>query len=568
MRTYRLVLLVLLVVTMACDGAPSTPSALPTVPTAMPAPTRVPTVATPTASATPAATIPTHVPTAATPTASVTPAPTVPTASVAPSPSPMSAYPPVVGPEPSYRVAAFYYPWYRAPETDARWVHWERPEFHPPLDISSDYYPVLGSYSSVDPKVVAQHCAWLREAGVGVIITSWWGQGSNEDQAVPVLLDVGQRYGIRVAFCIEPYRGRTADRLVDDVRYIYSRYGDHPAFFRSTASSRWSPDGRPKGLFFVWSIGLPGHDGPAVEAGYWREAVDAIHALPDGGLVIASTTKGDWVDGGHFDGLYNYATLKLGDGGFSWGRGLPPEAWYVPSVLPGFSARRVGYPEDLYVPRRDGDTYDGQWKEALDAGLEPALVTITSFNEWHEGTQIEPAAVGVTNGLGYTYEDYRPLPPDGYLTLTRQWAGRFLETTWPEARRMRIRIVTTSDWTTFALVDGATGLWPHVVSLHRRATYTWLAENCVRMTQPISRARARRSIEIVIDVLVTGSEVGGTLVFEIGRGHLGWTQVELLSYAAPELVVVETLVWDGVLPVEPNVARFEVPTEVLWDSKP
>ena len=65
----------------------------------------------------------------------------------------------------------------------------------------------------------------------------------------------------------------------------------------------------------------------------------------------------------------------------------------------------------------------------------PELVTITSFNEWHVGTQIEPAAVGANNGLGYTYQDYGSLPPDGYLRRTRQWVERFLASTWPATSR-------------------------------------------------------------------------------------------------------------------------------------
>jgi hypothetical protein len=36
-----------------------------------------------------------------------------------------------------------------------------------------------------------------------------------------------------------------------------------------------------------------------------------------------------------------------------------------------------------------GKTYDGMWRAAIAA--EPDRITITSYNEWHEGTQIEPA---------------------------------------------------------------------------------------------------------------------------------------------------------------------------------
>ena len=66
-------------------------------------------------------------------------------------------------PTPSYQVAVFYYPWYGNPTNDGAWIHWDRDRDHvffPPFDISSDYYPVLGAYSAIDPAVVSQHFEW------------------------------------------------------------------------------------------------------------------------------------------------------------------------------------------------------------------------------------------------------------------------------------------------------------------------------------------------------------------------------------------------------------------------
>jgi len=498
------------------------------------------------------------------PSATSTPSPT-PT----PTPTPAPTLPPVEGSEPSYRVAAFYYPWYRNPEVDGSWTHWGEGGFHPPLDVASDYYPQLGPYSSLDPAVVAQHFAWLREAGVGVIISSWWGQRSNEDRAVPLLLEMGERYGIKVAFHVEPYSERTATTLVSDVKYLYAHYGQSPAFFRTTAASRWSPDDRPKGLFFLWSSRYPDSNKPAVEASYWREAIDAIHALPDGGLVIADETGSEWLDGGHFDGLYSYAVLQP-DGGdaYSWARGLPPDAWYVPGVNPGFSAVRIGYEASTYVPRRDGAAYEERWQAALDAGVEPALVAITTFNEWHEGTQIEPAAAGAKTGGGHTYADYGKLPPDGYLALTRQWVDRFVAKTWPAVYRIRFRVVTSSDWTTFGLVGGATWLRPSVVSASAEASYAGPDGARFLLTQSLARANTGKTVEMIVDILLTGTEKGKPLVFEIERGHLGSTKVELSSYRGTKSVVVATFVWDGIAPGERNAHQFEVPVSKVFGGAP
>src|SRR5258705_5447953 len=147
----------------------------------------------------------------------------------------------VEGPNPSYKVAAFYYPWYGNPSIDSQWIHWTQNNHTPPDDVASDYFPALGAYSSNDPKVVAQHMKWLREAGIGVIITSWWGQGSREDRVVPLLLKTAKQYGIKVPFHIETHNGRTAESLLSDIKYIYEQYGSNPAFFLSTATSRYSP---------------------------------------------------------------------------------------------------------------------------------------------------------------------------------------------------------------------------------------------------------------------------------------------------------------------------------------
>jgi len=467
-----------------------------------------------------------------------------------------ASYPPVTGPEPSDRVAVFYYPWYGNPEHDGRWVHWDQAGYVPPGGIGSDYYPVLGAYSSTDPAVVAQHFAWLRETGVGVIISSWWGQGSREDRAVPVLLDMGERYGIQVAFHIEPYDGRTARGLLSDIIYLYDRYGGHPAFFRTIRSSRWSPDDRPKGLFVVWAISVPDNNSAPVEPEYWVEAMDAIHALEDGALVIASITDPAWVDGGHFDGLNNYATLSAsGEGIFNWAGGLPADAWYVPAVIPGFSARRIFYPLDSDVDRQDGATYDNQWAAALNTGVEPAMMTITSFNEWHEGSQIEPA---VSQEVDSRYLDYDPLSPEGYLEATRRWVETYLSMTWEQSSNARLHIRTSSDWTTFALQSGGDWIQPVLVSASDDAGYAWMDGDVFALNQPLDAAEAGVVVEMTVDVELTELETGIPIIFAIERGGLGWTDVELMVLEDGEWATLELLRWYGHSGTDRNPRAFTV----------
>jgi hypothetical protein len=465
--------------------------------------------------------------------------------STATNPAPVTPLPPREGPEPSYRVVAFYYPWYGNPATDGEWIHWT--SAGNPKDIASDYFPALGAYSSNDPAVVAQHMAWLRQAGVGVIAISWWGQGCREEKPVPLILQMAQRYGIKVTFHIEPYAGRTADRLLGDIKYLYRRYGSDPAFFLSTATSRYSPGNQPKPMFFMWDSSERDTGNP-VQVDYWQNAVDAIHALPQGGLIIADMKESKWITGSHFDGLYNYATLHLEqEGGFAWAAGVPPDSLYIPSVIPGFSATRINYSPDTYVPRLDGTTYADQWTAALGAGVQPAMVSITSFNEWHEGTMIEPPAIGADNGRGYIYADFGTLPPDGYLTLTRQWVDKFLTTTWPETYRARIQITTTSDWTTINIVSGGTWLRPELVSTSADAANAVMeAGGRISLLQPLADAENGVQVEMTWDLLLSGLDPAGNLVLNIDRGSLGKTSLTIFNYLGDTPTAIQTFHWAGI----------------------
>ena len=476
-------------------------------------------------------------------------------------------------PDPSDKVAAFYYPWYGNPTLDGEWIHWTQNNHLPPDDIASDYYPALGAYSSNDPAVVAQHMKWLRQAGVGVIVTSWWGQGSREDQAVPLLFQTAEQYGIKVAFHIEPYNGRTAESLISDIEYLYQQYGSSPGFFRSAATSRRSPDPQPKGMFFVWSVGVKGSEGEPVGADYWRSALDAIHALPSGALLIANTTDSGWIEDGHFDGLYNYATLHLEkSNGFDWARSLPPDSLYVPSVIPGFSAARVGYAETTYVPREMGSTFDAQWTSALGTGVEPEMVTITSFNEWHEGTIIEPPKFEVDDGAGYAYADFGTTSPEGYLDLTRNWVSRFLARSWPSTHRMRIKITTTSDWTTLEVLENGARVNPAWIRPERVSasdsvsTAALEAGDRFLLTQPLAEANTGKEVEMTWDVKLTNLSPADDLVLQIDRGNIGKTQVTIYNYLGETPVEVKTIEWDQVTTGR-NSFQIAIPSELLLDPK-
>ncbi|WAR07279.1 MANEA-like protein [Mya arenaria] len=67
--------------------------------------------------------------------------------------------------------------------------------------------------------------------------------------------------------------------------------------------------------------------------------------------------------------------------------------------------------------RLDGKYYRQSVENALSTGS--TFVSITSFNEWHEGSQIEPAVKKLAPSR--KYEDYGVKGPLFYLDLTKEW---------------------------------------------------------------------------------------------------------------------------------------------------
>ncbi|HZU21020.1 MAG TPA: hypothetical protein VE982_07350 [Gaiellaceae bacterium] len=302
------------------------------------------------------------------------------------------------------RVAAFYYPWYGTVARDGAYQHWAQHGHTPPNDIASSYYPALGVYSSSDRAVVAQQMDEIRAAGIDEIAVSWWGRGSPEDVRMPLVVAAARAVGIAVAAHLEPYPGRTVAGVVDDVQYLERAYGIR--------------------TFYVYrALDLPVSD--------WAAARAALHSLP-GVTTYAQTALSGAAAAAGFDGVYTYDIVTYGGDTF---RRLCDEAHAkhllcAPSVGPGYDARR-GSGDPVVKPRRNGQTYDDMWRAAIASGAD--RVTITSFNEWHEGTQIEPAAPG-------RRARYRYLSYDGawglrgeeaevaYLVRTRYWADVFRST--------------------------------------------------------------------------------------------------------------------------------------------
>ena len=237
--------------------------------------------------------------------------------------------------------AAFYYPWY--PESE----HW-----------ATRYEPSLGKYDSSNSRVLATHVAQARYAGLDAFISSYWGKDTPTARRLPLLLDVAAQQGFHIAAYYEPESLSTppaSSVLSADFDSLHQLTA-HPAWLRVS--------GQP--VLFVYNTG--------------REASCSAVSR----LLTASR--------GRF-----YLNLKVFEGyrdcpdqPNSWhqyvpAKGFDQQAAYSTTVSPGF------FKFDEQAPRlsRDLRRFEADLHRQVASGAPWQLVT--SFNEWGEGTAVEPS---------------------------------------------------------------------------------------------------------------------------------------------------------------------------------
>lgn len=133
------------------------------------------------------------------------------------------------------------------------------------------------------------------------------------------------------------------------------------------------------------------------------------------------------------------------------------------------------------------------------------------------------------------------------------------------ARDLRIRITTTSDWTTLSLVRGAILDNYEILSSSAEASVANFDQDLFVVMQPIDQAEAGQSVELVADLSITEDGLGEDLVFEIDRGHIGKTTVDISNFACGQPSVIETLTWAGIQPSGKNIQRFTMPIARLFE---
>lgn len=337
-------------------------------------------------------------------------------------------------------VHMFYYTWYRAQAADGFWGHWDG-EFTPQLkarnhrlnpdknEICSAFRPQLGPYSSKDKNVVRTHMVQMRSASVGVVVIAW--SPKTARQFFGRLLEEAASAGLEVAILLQAYQGRTTATVREDIKHIQTvqgsaalhrrpgRYSESrmklPVIYvsepRLTSSADWSQ------LLVPGPMSIRGKEFDAVLLSCWFDKED--EALLDAGF-----------DGAFSDPAANGASY--GSTARNWPRmaesAMKRGALFIPSVAPGFNAIKYD-PTTIIAPREGGNYFSKMFSAA--SLVSPTVICISSWNQWHEGTQVEPA-VPAEN-----YEDYGSDGPNAYVDLSYSYVARWLASREPAKRVAR-----------------------------------------------------------------------------------------------------------------------------------
>lgn len=256
-----------------------------------------------------------------------------------------------------------YYPWFPAAWNLGR----------SPGDPYTHYHPTAGVYSSDDTALMKKHIATMRYAHMDAAAFNWVGQKQvRENTRLPMMLQLSAGTGLKwtIYYGAENNAAPSVNKITGDLRYFQAHYTSSPQFL--------TLNGKP--VVFVWDQGSPSCD----TARRWEQAnANTGNAF----YLVQKLFKNFQSCNPQPDHWYLASTKAVDIAGTSFSTG------------PGFWRKKDASPELARNPAR--------WRQDLQnmVNSKEAFQTVTSFNEWGEGTAVESAAEW-SSASGYgTYVD-------------------------------------------------------------------------------------------------------------------------------------------------------------------
>lgn len=306
---------------------------------------------------------------------------------------------------------AHYLPWFETDLNDPKdpWKHWvwKHPKAdHDPTrtradglrDIASVNYPLIGPYSSDAPNVIRYHLKTMKAAGIDAVAFLWYGPDNPIDKRVKLVLDESQKLGMRVAICYEeklnwpPYRfpqqrSEIVTQTISDLNYIIKHYVNHPAYLRRnnvpfifqfnySGADELGPRNILPGEFQAILSAL---DEPLI---YGRQNLhEAYHPTVQSAFV--------WFDMGNWPKTFGQRAEQL--------RKDATLLFYMTMICPGFNDTGVwGWSSHPRISNDYGSITTLNQTLQIANQHHPELIQIVTWNDFNEGTVIEPT---VDNGM-------------------------------------------------------------------------------------------------------------------------------------------------------------------------
>lgn len=274
------------------------------------------------------------------------------------------------------------------------------------------------------------------------------------------------------------------------------------------------------------------------------------------------------------------------------------KADYMPVVWPGTSFHNSENPGSTGIPFNSVPRCGGRfyWRQIYDAiSIGAPMIFNAMFDEVDEDTAMYKIAATVNDQpkgveLVSMDADGEKLPNDWYLKLAGAATkmlreeipltpgipinldGSLIETfkpvePTPAAQiKIRVRIVTSADWTSLNLLSGGQVSWTSLISTKPEVISTSPYQMPIGLNQPLANARSGRQIEMVVDLNMKEMKAGIPLTFEIQRGSIGKTTVTLMKMTAATPKTIKTVTWAGINDNVKNPHQFSVDSELFLPS--
>jgi uncharacterized protein YraI len=288
-------------------------------------------------------------------------------------------------------------------------------------------------YISSEPTTIERHVSQAQAAGIDALIQSWYGPQETNNQTETnfrVLLDVAAARGFHAAVDFETAGPFFPDRnsVIDALRHLLTVHAQHPGYLRF--------EGKP--VIFFWRqqrfsvddwAKIRAQLDPGHNTLWIAEGVDISYQAVFDGHHLYSIAWSPDVEHTLTDWSYRVRRYESQNGA---------DRIWVATTMPGYDDTRTDRADAFAVSRRSGDYYRETWSAAL--ASQPDWVIITSFNEWVEGTMIEPSQGYGSLYLDLTYELATGFKSDSVQPEPAEQQQKAVTTNAPRPERLEVKV--------------------------------------------------------------------------------------------------------------------------------